>query len=432
MAAANNNWRLKCGVMRKFNRALRSLMYFGIPVLFRKIACHTMHGMAQKAYKFRFYPTAAQRRQLAVDFGVARWCWNMALDTRSFCWRALGRSVSGVDLSRAFTELKRDPEYAWLKDANSGVITQKLRDLDRAFANFFAGRTKYPQFKKKSHTQQVRYQLDQRQITRTYSAGELLKLPKIGALKVRWSRLPVGIPKMVTVTKDSNDRYFVSFSVEETIEPLPQRTNAVGIDLGIRDVFVTSDGEKSGNPRYLGRLLRKKRILGRRLSRKRKGSGRWHVMRRKLARLDAHIAACRADFLHKATTELVRQHQVIAIEDLHVRGMLANRQIARSVSDVGMGEFRRQLEYKAAWYGRELIVIDRWFPSSKTCSACGFVYRELKRGAERWACSSCGREHDRDGNAAVNILKVATAGRAGLEYGRGAGHTPSATAQAVA
>lgn len=391
-----------------------------------------MFGMAQKAYRFRFYPTAEQRRQLAVDFGVARWCWNMALDTRSFCWKVLGRSVSGVDLSRAFTELKRDPEYAWLKDANSGVITQKLRDLDRAFTNFFAKLAKYPKFKKKSHAQQVRYQLDQRHVGRNYAAGSLLKLPKLGALNVRWSRIPAGVPKMVTVTKDAIGRYFVSFSVEETIQPLPQRTNAVGIDLGIRDVFVTSDGAKSGNPRHLGRLLRKKRILGRRLSRKRNGSGRWHVMRRKLAKLDAHIAACRADFLHKATTALIREHQVIAIEDLNVRGMLANRSIARHVGDVGMGEFRRQLEYKAAWYGRELLVIDRWAPSSKTCSACGHVLASLGRGVERWSCPECAAEHDRDLNAAVNILSIATAGRAGLEYGRGAGEIPSAAATAAA
>lgn len=388
--------------------------------------------MTQRSYRFRFYPNEKQRHQLAVDFGVARWCWNTALDTRSFCWKALGRSVSSVDLSRAITELKRDPEYVWLKDANSGVITQKLRDLDTAYKNFFAGRAKYPRFKKKAYRQQVRYQLDQRQVGRMYCAGSLLKLPKLGALNVRWSRVPTGVPKMATITKDSIGRYFVSFSVEEIVSPLPQKANAVGVDLGIKDVFVTSDGEKSGNPRHLRQLLRKKRIFGRRLSRKRKGSARWHTMRRKLAKLDAHIAACRSDFLHKATTEIVRAYQVIAVEDLNVRGMMANRCLARALGDVGMHEFRRQLAYKCDWYGRQMLVISRWAPTSKVCSTCGAVQSEMPLNVREWACPDCGAEHDRDVNAAINILKVATAGRAGPECGRGAGHNPSATAQAVA
>jgi putative transposase len=255
-----------------------------------------------------------------------------------------------------------------------------------------------------------------------FRAGELLKLPKIGALKVRWSRIPVGIPKMVTVIKDSNDRYFVSFSCEEEIKELPTSTKAVGVDLGIKDVFVLSDGYKSGNPRHLAGLLRKKRIFGRRLSRKTKGSNRWHEMRKKLAKLDSHIAACRADWLHKATTGIIRSNQVIAIEDLNVRGMMRNGRLARHIGDVGMGEFRRQLTYKADWYGRDLLVIDRWAPSSKTCSDCGQINQVLTLKDREWTCE-CGATHDRDINAAANLKLFAVSSTVTACGGEGSGFT---------
>jgi putative transposase len=387
--------------------------------------------MTQKSHKFRIEPTAAQRAQLAVEFGHARWAWNTCLAWRIAAYRLDGESLTGVDFSRDLTWLKGFPGYEWLNDATAGVLVQKLRDQDRAFANFFAGRAKFPSFKKKSHAQSIRYQLDQRVVAGMYRPGALLKLPKLGALKVRWSRVPGGIPKMVTLGKDALGRYFVSFMCEEQVIALPPKTNAVGIDLGVKDVTVTSDGQKSGNPRHLRRYLRKLKLEGRKLSRKRKGSARWHRQRIRVAKVHAKVAATRADFLHKTTTALIRENGLLAIEDLNAKGMMANRALAQAIGDVGMGELRRQLEYKADWYGRDLAVIDRWEPTSKVCSACGHKMAQMPLKIRDWTCPECGAAHDRDVNAAKCVLQAAMVGRtkcsAKSASARGAGHPPNAT-----
>lgn len=382
----------------------------------------------QRSYKLRIYPTASQAQRLACDFGCARWVWNTCLAWRSDCYKAEGESVTGVDFSRELTFLKRLPGYEWLAEAPATILTQKLRDQDRAFRNFFEGRASYPRFKKKHHAQGIRYQLDQRQVAGMFRPGALLKVPKLGALKVRWSRLPGGVPKMVTVSRDAAGRYFAAFMVEEEVQPMPEKPNGIGVDLGVKDLAITSDGERYGAARPLKRLLRRLKHAQRVLSRRRKGSGNWHRQRRLIARLHARIADLRRELTHQASHAIVAGAGLIAIEDLNVRGMSASakgtaeqpgrrvRQKAglnRAILDASLGELRRQIEYKAQWHSRELVVVDRWAPSSKSCSHCGHVLDDLPLSVRAWTCPDCGTEHDRDVNAACNLLAWATGGGPG-------------------
>jgi len=382
--------------------------------------------MIQRSFKFRVYPTAAQRQQLAREFGHARFAWNTCLAWRSDAYQR-GEKVTAIDFSRELTQLKKLEPYAWLNEVSSSTLAQKLRDQDRAFVNFFAKRAKYPRFKKRSHAQSVRYQIDQRNALNIYRAGEFLKLPKLGSLKVRWSRIPEGVPKMVTLSMDAAGRYFASFSVEQQIEQWQPKATAIGVDLGVKDVAVTSDGWKSGNPRHLNRYIHRLKHAQRILSRRKKGSGRWHAQRKRVARLYARIADARRDWLHKLSTMLIRENGLIAIEDLHVRGMMANHCLAKAIGDVGMFELRRELEYKAAWHGRELVVVDRWAPTSKACSACGQLH-DMPLSERMMACD-CGNTMDRDHNAAVNILNTAVGHTVAACGGEGAGATAQAAAR---
>lgn len=394
--------------------------------------------ITQKAYKFRIEPNAAQRKQLAVEFGNARFVWNRCLDLRTKDYEAYRAAVAAgvegatkpswnyVSLSRLVTEWKRG-EFPWLADSVAACLTQVLIDQDKAFQNFYrrvknGEKPGYPRFKSRYDRQSVRYTLDQRQIANNYQAGEFLKLPKLGAVKVRWSQVPAGIPKMATVSKDPCGRYFIAFACEVEIQPLPLTGKTVGLDLGIKDVVVSWDGErvtKSGNPRHLKRQMKHLKRQQRRLARMTKGSNRRRKQRVKVARIHARIAAMRADFLHKTTTAIVKSADVIALEDLNVGGMMKNHHLAGAIADVGMHEFKRQIEYKAAWYGRTVVFANRFAPTSKTCSHCG-IYREtMPLSIRQWTCPDCGTQHDRDANAAKNIRSFATAGEAGLARGLG-------------
>lgn len=379
----------------------------------------------QRSYQFRFYPTAVQIALLAQFFGAARWVWNAALAWRSHWYKALGESVTGVDFSRELTWLKKLDSLAWLAAVPATVLAQVLRDQDRAFANFFAKRARYPRFKRRTEAASIRFQLDQRAVMNVYRAGAFLKLPGLGVLDVIWSRIPGGVPKMVTVRRDACGHYFVSFMVEEAIKQAEPSTKSVGIDVGLKDVIVTSDGRKSGNPRHLRRYQRRLKRAQRRLSRKRKGSNRWQRQKRRVARIHARISDARQDFLHKQTTQLVREHGAIAIEDLNVKG-LARTRLAKSMHDAALGELRRQLDYKCRWHGRVLLVADRFAPTSKTCSRCGAVQAEMPLQIRDWTCPDCGVVHDRDVNAAMNVLMFATAGNSAGSDARGGRKTPSA------
>ena len=382
----------------------------------------------QRAYQFRFYPTPVQQRQLAIEFGHARFVWNWALDTRTKADKESGESLNNISLSRKLTVLKKT-ECPWLSEATAGCHTQKLRDQDTAFKNFFSGRAKYPRFKKRHHTQSVRYQLDQRHVAKTFNAeSKRLILPKLGALKLKWSQTVPGIPKMVTVSKDPAGRYFVSLACEVAMAPLPVRRNAVGVDVGVKDVAVTSEGWKSGAPTFTYHDARQLRLAQRQLSKKRKGSHRRRVQQQRVARIHARIKDGRRDFLHKLSHKLINESQVICLEDLNIKGMLRNRRLSKAVADVGVFELRRQIDYKAKWYGRDVLFVDRWAPTSKTCSECSAYQSEMPLNIRAWTCPDCGTRHDREINAAKKVLFMGTAGSAGTEKARGAVKTPRVAA----
>lgn len=360
-----------------------------------------------KAYKFKFRPTKAQESQLAIEFGCARFVWNRALKEKEYAYQQWSVSLSSFDISRHITQYKKTEKYAWLNDCTATVLGQKLADLDKAFDNFFKGRAKFPKFKKKSHAQSIRYQLDQRHVLNNYRAGELIKLPKLGELKVKWSQVPGGIPKMVTVSKSASGKYFVGFMCEVEQGLMPMTGKVVGIDVGIKDVVVTSDGFYSGAPKFTYKYQRKLKKANRKLSKKKKYTNGWKKQRIVVAKIHEKIANSRKDFLHKLTTKLVTENDVIYTEDLNVSGMMKNHKLSKAVADVGLFELNRQLIYKAQWYGKEVTKISRWFPSTKQCSSCGAIHK-MPLDKRAMNCG-CGLIMCRDLNAAHNIK---AAGRA--------------------
>ncbi|HET8909438.1 MAG TPA: RNA-guided endonuclease TnpB family protein [Ktedonobacterales bacterium] len=298
----------------------------------------------------------------------------------------------------------------------SSVPTQQaLRHLDTAFRNFFEGHAKYPTFHKKHRAQSAEYTTS---AFRWHAEAQTLTLAKMETpLHIHWSRpLPDGAqPTTVTVSRDTAGRYFVSILVEDEIAPLPATVGQVGIDLGLHDVVVLDSGEKIGNPRFFAQDEKRLAKAQRRLAKKKLGSKNRDKARRKVARIHAHIADRRTDFLHQLSTRLIRENQTICVESLQVKAMVKHPTLAKAIHDVGWGEFVRQLEYKAAWYGRTLVKIDKWYPSSKRCSACGHILDSLTLDSRRWTCPECSAVHDRDVNAAQNILAVGLTVSAGGE-----------------
>lgn len=356
---------------------------------------------SKRAYKYRFYPTEEQAHNLARTFGCCRFVYNWALQKRKRAYFDQGVKLYHQHLSAALTALKKEEGTAWLKEVSSVPLQQALRHLDSAFRNFFEGRADYPTFHKKHGVQSATYTAN----AFTWDGKRLSLAKQQEPLAIRWSRpLPDGAkPSSITVSKDKSGRYFVSILVEKQIATLPLNEKAVGIDLGLKSFLVTSDGESIANPKYYARDEKKLAKAQRRHARK-KGSKNKEKARKKVARLHARIADTRRDFQHKTSTRLIRENQVICLETLAVKNMLKNHCLAKAISDVGWGEFTRQLEYKAAWYGRTVVRIDRWYPSSKTCSACGYVLEELAMDVREWVCPACGVCHDRDVNAAQNIV----------------------------
>ncbi len=361
----------------------------------------------KRAYQYRIYPTDEQKKILAQTFGCARFVYNWALRLRTDAYYQEQKRVYYDETSAMLTNLKKQPEYSWLNNVSCVPPQQALRHLDRAFRNFFEGRAQYPTFKKKHGEQAAEY---------TTSAfkwdGKQLTLAKMDApLDIVWSRpMPSGCkPTTVTVTKDTAGRYFVSILVEEDIKPLPVLNKQVGLDLGLKSMVVLSTGEAVGNPRYASRDEKKLAKAQRRLAKKKKGSKNRNKARKIVARIHAKIGDRRRDYQHKLSTRIIRENQVICIESLAVKNMVQNHCLAKSISDVGWGEFVRQLEYKAQWYGRTLVKIDKWYPSSKRCFDCGHVLATLPLDMRVWRCPECHVTHDRDHNAAKNVLAAGLA-----------------------
>jgi putative transposase len=355
----------------------------------------------KRAYKYRFYPTDEQKRILAQTFGCCRYVYNWALRKKTDAFYKDGVRLYYKDLSASLTDLKKQEETIWLVAVSSVPLQQSLRHLDKAFINFFEGRGKYPKFKKKRNQQSATYA-----DTAFRWDGKHLTLAKMAEpLAIRWSRsLPKGSkPGTVTITKDCADRYFVSILLEDDIAHLETTEQTVGADLGLKDFVILSTGETVGNPKFFRKDEKKLAKAQRRLAKKQKGSKNRAKARRKVARLHARIADRRRDFLHKLSTRLIRENQTICVESLAVKNMVKNHSLAKAIQDVGWSEFVSQLEYKAEWYGRNLVKIDKFYPSSKRCFDCGHILDSLTLDIRHWVCPECGVAHDRDVNAARNI-----------------------------
>jgi putative transposase len=359
----------------------------------------------EQAFKYRFYPTAEQESLLRRTLGCVRLIYNRALAARTEAWYERQASIDYVQTSALLTGWKKQDDLQFLNEVSCVPLQQGLRHLQKAFSNFFAGRAKYPNFKKKRNGGSAEFTKS----AFKWKDGQVFLAKCKAALPIRWSRqLPAGCePSTITVKLDARGRWHVSLLVDNaTIQPLPQVKKSVGLDLGINSLIATSDGDKIANPKHFERLRKKLKRVQKALSRKQKGSRNRDKARLQVARVQAKIADSRKDFLHKLTTQLIRETQTIAVEDLAVKNMVKNPKLARQIADAAWGELVRQLEYKAKWYGRNLVKIDRWFPSSKRCGSCGHIVESLPLSMREWDCPNCGAHHDRDINAARNILAV--------------------------
>ncbi|MFI6733051.1 RNA-guided endonuclease InsQ/TnpB family protein [Nonomuraea sp. NPDC050451] len=366
-----------------------------------------MAQIVKRAYKYRFYPTSEQADELARTFGCVRLVYNKALEERTRAYALQGRRASYVESSAALTAWKKTPELAFLAEVSSVPLQQALRHLQAAFANFFAKRARYPTFKSRK---KARAGAEYTRSAFRWRDGRLTLAKMDAPLDIRWSRpLPEGAePSTVAVSRDAAGRWFVSILVEEKISPLPPVEASVGVDAGLTALVTLSSGEKIVNPRHERVDRRKLAKAQRELARKTKGSNNRAKARLKVARVYARITDRRRDFLHQLSTRLVRDNQVIAVEDLTIRNLVKNHRFARAISDAAWRELRMMLEYKAAWYGRALVAVDRWFPSSKLCSACGTLVGSMPLTIREWTCA-CGVVHDRDVNAAKNVLAAGLA-----------------------
>lgn len=355
--------------------------------------------MTKRAYKYRFYPTTEQAELLAQTFGCVRFVYNSILRWRTDAFYQRQEKIGYVGANARLTELKEDPELAFLSEVSCVPLQQCLRHQQTAFKNFFEGRAKYPAFKSKRHRQSAEF-------TRSafkYRDGKLYLAKSKTPLDIRWSRVLPGEPSTVTVSKDSAGRYFVSCLCEFEPSKLPVTPNVTGIDLGLKDLFITDKGERVGNPRHTAKYAARLARAQRRLSKKKLGSANRAKARQKVAKLHAKISDCRQDNLHKLSRRLINENQVICVESLKVKNMIRNPSLSKAIADAGWGEFVRQLAYKAEWAGRSLVAIDQWFPSSKRCSGCGHTLPSLPLSVRKWDCPECGVHHDRDQNAATNI-----------------------------
>jgi len=362
----------------------------------------------QRAFKYRFYPTPQQENLLRRTLGCVRLVYNRALAARTEAWYQRQERVGYAQSSSMLTGWKKEEELDFLNEVSCVPLQQGLRHLQTAFSNFWDGRAAYPNFKKKRNGGSAEFTKS----AFKWKNGQLFLAKCTEALPIRWSRqLPQGVePSTATVRLEPSGRWTVSLLVDDlTIQPLPPTDKAIGIDAGLTSLVTTSDGEKVANPKHFAKLYQKLRKAQKRLSRKQKGSQNRNKARRKVARVHAEIRDARQDFLHKLTTRLVRENQTIVAESLAVKNMVKNRKLSQAISDAGWSELTRQLDYKARWYGRAFVQLERWFPGSKTCSKCGHKVDSLPLKIREWDCPKCKAHHDRDVNAALNHLAAGLA-----------------------
>ncbi len=361
-----------------------------------------------KGYKFRLYPNATQENLINRTLGSCRFVYNHFLAVRREEWQENKVSITYTKSSSLLTKLKAEEDTKWLKEVDSMALQESLKNLDNAYQGFFKKRAKYPRFKSKHNRNQSYRTRNQGNGIRM--EGNRINLPKIGKVRIELSQEIQGRILNATISRTASGKYYVSLCVEQDIETLLRRNGGgeVGLDVGLKDFYTDSNDKTIDNPRTLKRLSRKLVREQRRLSKKKVGSKNRDKARIRVARVHEKIANIRRDFLHKLSTQLVRENEIIAVENLNIKGMMKNHKLAKDIADVSWGEFFRQLEYKSVLYGARLLKIDTFYPSSQICHVCGEKNPLVKNLAVReWACPSCNTHHHRDGNAARNILKQA-------------------------
>lgn len=381
-----------------------------------------------KTYRFRLSPNKAQQEAMLRQAGACRFVYNWGLARRKEHYAETGKGLTYNQQAKELTSLKQQPGMEWLNVAECNASQQSLKDLDRAYASFFARRAKFPRFKVR-HRSSPSF----RNPARARVNGDRIWCPKIGWLKMRGFRPLDGTAKGSTYKRDACGHWYVTivvhFEMPDVALAEPDQSRAVGLDAGLKDFLILSTGEKVSNPRFYRKMERKLRRAQKTMSRRKPGSKRRQKAKLRVARIHRKTANCRKDFLHKLSTDIVRRFDVVCTEDLCVKG-LAKTKLAKSFMDAAHGEFRRQIEYKCEWNRKHFVKVGRFFPSSKTCRSCGAVNGRLTLTERQWVCPSCNVVLDRDLNAARNILgeglKELAARRADSQNARGASVRPSA------